>query len=184
MTELTNHLTYIIAGVVGCVVLTQLFFTLYLFKALRDSNRERSKLHTDMFGLLRKIEGLTSSKREQMLKHYDAILEDLTHRLPPAIAAQAGEVIFDTESKILSRLAELEPNLKEDAQGMEKMDQLIKSMENLETTIVRLTADAVQNIFTESRKSLFEENEKISSLANSVVTQRVTTTSRSDAPYS
>lgn len=146
-------------GVFGTLLTVQILFTIFLLRFITSARKERSELHKEIFGLVRKLEGLTASKREQMLKHYDTILDDLTHRLPPTIAAQAGEIIFETESKILSRLAEIEPNLKEDERGKQKMDQLIKSMENLEGTIVRLTADAVQDVFAESRKNLFEDKD-------------------------
>ena len=92
-----------------------------------------------------------------MAKQFDKILSDLALRLPPTIAAQAGQTIFETESRILSRLAELEPDLKNDHQSREKMDDLIKSMEALETTIVTVTADTVQNIMASNRQAIFDD---------------------------
>jgi len=146
-------LTVLLAVAVGF----QLLLTLYMAASLRIAERERARLNRDVFGLLKKIEGLTSSRREQMLRHYDKILEQLSVQLPPAIAEEAGQLIFDTESKILTRLAELEPDLKNDSQSREKLDELIKSMESLEATIVSLTANTVQSIMARSRKDLFSE---------------------------
>src|SRR5688572_10532040 len=80
---------------------------LTLVLALRSANRERHALHKELFGLTRKIEGLTAHRREQVLKHYDKILDSLSVRIPTTVASQASQLIFDTESKILARLAEL-----------------------------------------------------------------------------
>jgi hypothetical protein len=111
-----------------------------------------------MFGLVRRIEGLTSHRREQMLKHYDGMLESLSTRLPPTIAAHTSQAIIETESKILQRLAELEPNFRDDESIQRKLDELIHSMEGLEKTIVALAADAVQRVMAEGRRSLIDED--------------------------
>ena len=39
------------------------------------------------------------------------------------------------------------------------MDELIKSMEGLEQTLVSLTTDAVKKVFVESRTTLLDEQE-------------------------
>lgn len=175
---MSSEIIMILVGVFSTLFVTQIFFTFYLFRFIRQARLDRNAIHKEIFGLVRKLEGLTSSKREQMLQHYDTILDDLTHRLPPTIAAEAGNIIFETESKILSRLAEIEPSLREDERAQEKMDQLIKSMENLEGTIVKLTADAVENVFAESRKNLFEEHDM--TIVKTTIDQRYT----QDSPYS
>lgn len=132
----------------------QLLMIIFLTFALRAANRERAELHRQMFGVLKKIEGLTANKREQMLKHYDQMLEELSLRLPPTIAAQASQSIFEAESKILKRLAELENQPKHDQERQQKMDELLKTMEQLEHSLVTLTADTVQTVMTDSRKTL------------------------------
>lgn len=144
--------------VIGCA-LVELLVALYMFLSLRGASKENAQLNKEMFGLLKKIEGLTATRREQMLRAYDQVLEQLANRLPPTIAAQAGTLIFETESKILTRLAELEPLIKKDDLSRRKMDELIKSMENLEKTIIVLTADTVRNVMMENRHSLFEDRE-------------------------
>jgi hypothetical protein len=139
----------------------QILLALYVILNLRHESRERASHYHELYGLLKKIEGLTSNRREQMLKHDDKILERVTTRLPPTIAAQAGQTIYETESMILTRLAELEPSLKVNPEGRRKMEQLIRSMESLEDTIVSLTADTVRNVMTESRRELLNEAEFI-----------------------
>ncbi len=146
------------AGAFAALFVLQSCLAVYLLSSLRAARKERAALHREMYGLVRKLEGLTSGKREQMAKQFDKILSELALRLPPTIAAQAGQTIFETESRILSRLAELEPDLKNDEQSREKMDDLIKSMESLETTIVTVTADTVQNIMAANRQAIFEDD--------------------------
>ena len=146
-----------IAGAGGVLFILQTILALHLMLSLRSASKERQRLNREMFGLLRKIEGLTSGKREQMMKHYDKILDDLVTRLPHTIASQAGTSIFETESRILTRLAELEPNLRNDELGRQKMDDLIQSMEGLESLIVSLTAETVQSVMAENRKVLFQD---------------------------
>ena len=140
----------------ACIV--QLFTSLYMALSLRSASRERNSLNKEMFGLVKRIEAMTSSRREQMLKHYDKILSNLAMRLPPTIAAQASQTIFETESKILARLAELEPALQNDEIGKRKMEELIKSMESLEQTVVTITSEAVRKVMLESRSDLMEED--------------------------
>ena len=137
----------------------QLGICIYMSITLRIASKERAEVNKEIFGLTKKIEGLTSSKREQILKSYDKILENLSARLPITIASQTSNLIFEAESKILCRLAELEPNLKENEEGKKKMDELIKSMEGLEQTLVSLTTDAVKKVFVESRTTLLDEQE-------------------------
>lgn|GEM_PF-2348425 len=163
MLDITEHILIYGALILGGLFVgLQLILTVLMLVSLRAASRERFQLHREMFGLLRKIEGLTANRREQLLKHYDSLLDNLSTRLPPAVAAQTSQIIFETESKILSRLAELEPTLKTDEVARKKMDELIKSMENLEKTIVALAADTVKNVMVEGRRSLFEDEGRFS----------------------
>lgn len=157
MPTLSPDLYPMLLGAAAALVFLQLILAVYMLASLRVASRERAELNKEMFGLLRKIEGLTATRREQMLKHYDKILENLSTRLPPTIAAQASATIFDTESKILARLAELEPAFAKDDASRRKMDELIKAMENLEQTIVALTADTVRKVMVESRRNLLDD---------------------------
>jgi hypothetical protein len=159
MTELSNQILPLgLAGLVGLFIGLQLILTAAVLMSLRASARERSQLNKEMFGLVKRIEGLTSNRREQMLKHYDGMLEMLSTRLPPTIAAHTSQVIIDTESKILNRLAELEPNLRDDETSRKKMDELIASMEHLEQSIVASASDTVQRVMAEGRRSLLDDD--------------------------
>lgn len=152
-----------ISGIAVSLIVAQSIIALYMFIHLRIAAKEQAALSKEMFGLLKKLEGLTASKREQMLKHYDQILDNLSTRLPPTIAAHAGETIFETESKILSRLAELDPSLTKDGENKKKMEELVRSMESLEHTIISLTADTVKKVMVEARHSLMDEEKGFNS---------------------
>lgn len=162
MLEITPNILVILCSV-GVGVFIALLFSVNLFAlwSLKAASRERQTLNKELYGLVKKIEGLTSTRREQMLKHYDGLLEVLSTKLPMAVATHTSQIIFDTEAKILTRLAELEPNLQSDERGKEKLDDLIKSMEGLERTIVNLTSDAVRNVMVEGRRSLFEGDSEL-----------------------
>jgi len=155
MSELMSDTTLLVAVILGAAVVLQFVLGIYMAASLRIASCERARLNKEMFGLLRKIEGLTAGRREQMLKHYDTILDEISNRLPPTVAAEAGQMIFEMESKILSRLAELEPNLGEDEASLKKMEGLIKSMEGLEATLVSLTANTVRSVMASRRRDLF-----------------------------
>lgn len=161
MSALTPEMLMIVCVSAGSfLLLLSIVLSISVLLALRKAAREREIVNRELSGLFERIERLTSSGREQILKHYDGLLESLSQRLPTAVAAQASEVIFDTESKILFRLAELDPSLNKDAESRRKMDELIKSMEGLERTIVDLTSDAVRHVMVEGRQSLFPEESK------------------------
>ncbi len=147
---------FLVVGMLGLFIGLQLLVAVAVLVSIRSSARERNVLHKEMYGLVRRIEGLTSHRREQILKHYDGMLENLSMRLPPAIAAHTSSAILETESKILHRLAELEPSLGQDEGSRRKMDELIRSMEGLEKTIVALAADTVQRVMAEGRRSLLD----------------------------
>ena len=50
--------------------------------------------------------------------------------------------MFETEQRIPARLAELEPNLKSCPEARDKMEDLIRAIENLEDGMVVIAADA------------------------------------------
>lgn len=158
MIEITQDMIYLVGTVLGALTLIQLILAIYMGVSLRLAAKERASLNKEMFGLVRRIEALTSNRREQMLKHYDRILANLTMRIPSTVAAQASQTIFEAESKILARLAELEPDIKNDEISRRKMDDLIRSLESLEQTIVALTSEAVRKVMVDSRSDLFDED--------------------------
>lgn len=150
-------LNQVIVLIAAAALAMQFLLSVVTIVALRTFSREQSRLHTELFGLLRKLEGLTASRREQVLRHYNKLLETMSARLPTTVAAQAGQVIFEAESRLLARLAELEPNLHSDADSKRKLDELIVSMEKLEQTLVNLTADTVHKVMVEGRRSLIAD---------------------------
>lgn len=154
-----------ISAAIGIV---QLLTCCLLLMAQRSLKQEAAALNKETFGLLRRFEGLTASKREKILKEYDRMLEELSNRLPTTIAAQASQRIFETESRILNRLAELEPVLKEDKMSQNRMDELIRSMEQLEEALVGSTAETVKKVFLETRSSLFSEDGQIENMTSRI----------------
>ena len=161
MPEITLQVPLIAAAAflgIGALLVVLMAATLF---SLRASQRERLLLNREIYGMLKKIEGLTATKREQVMKHYDKMLESLAVRLPATVAAHASQTIFETESKILSRLAELEPNLRGDEVSKRRMNELIKTMENLENTIVCLTSDTVKKVMLESRRDVLEDSDSL-----------------------
>lgn len=151
---------HIIAIIVGALA-AQAMVSLYLLLAFRRANKEQSKIEREMFGLVKKLEGLTANKRENILRHYDQMLEQLETRLPSAVAARASELIFDTESRILNRLAEIDPSLKSNEEGKKKLNELIVTMESLEDTVVTTASDAVRKVILENRQRLSEIDPEI-----------------------
>ena len=157
MDQQTLLIVSVIFGAFGAAIVALAGFTLL---SLRSAARERQSLHTEMYGILRKIEGINASRREQMVRQYDGILENLAARLPKVIATQTSSMIIETEGKVLARLAELEPNLREDDEARKKMDELVRSMEKLEETVVAIAADTVHQVLSESRRELLSDEEK------------------------
>lgn len=159
MPELSQQMLLVVVALAGLFVGLQLLLTIGVILTLKSSARERAVLNKETFGLVKRLEGLTATRREQILKHYDSILDQLSNSLPPTIAAHTSQLIFETESKILTRLAELEPNLRTDDASRRKMDELIKSMETLEKTIVALASDTVRRVMNESRRTLLDDSQ-------------------------
>lgn len=157
MDEFTTFLQSPLGIVVIAASSVQFILSIYIGFAVRSALREHHILSREMFGVMRKIEGLTAHRREIFMRQYEKLMDSLSARLPTTISAHASEAIFETESKILKRLAELEPHLADDEVSKRKMDDLIASMEKLDKTIVALTSDTVRKVMLESREQLFDE---------------------------
>ncbi len=156
MFEISNLNSPVLAPVFTLLTILQAIIIVALSSRLKVALKEIRELNRETFGMLRKIEGLTATKRDQIAKHYDKILEGLSKKLPTLVAAHTSDKIFETESNILKRLAELEPNFGKDDKQRKKLDELIHTMENLEQTIVGLTADTVYAAMQESRREILE----------------------------
>ena len=144
----------------------QFVLALVMLAVIKSTSRERAEMTKELYAQVKRIEALTSERREQMLKHYDHILEDLTNRVPVMVAGRASQQIFDTESKILQRLAELEPNLKGDETARQKIDAIIKSMEKLEDNVISITSEAVRQALLDGRSDLFDNDTQIAKALN------------------
>jgi len=143
----------------GLVLGGQVLICVWMLVSLHLATKERARLTTEVFGLLKKIEVLTASRRERFIRHYDTILQALSNRLPPTIAAEVSQQIIETESKILRRVAELEPNLRDNLESRKKLEEIIHSMEGLERSIVTSASNTVKNVMLESRRTLLLESE-------------------------
>jgi len=157
MTEISNEFLFYFGAAAAAFVLLQFVLSVAMVLSLRAASQERSRTEKDIFGLLRKIEGLTASKREQVARHYDTMVGSLLKRLPATIGSEASTMILETESKILHRLAELEPSFATNRQAREKMDDLIHTMEKLEQTLISVTAETVSRVMNESREDFLRE---------------------------
>jgi hypothetical protein len=153
----------ILTALVIAALMLNLLFSIWVIVCVRSMGKENQNLNKEMFGLVKRIEGLTSHRRDQVLGQFDKLVEHLSSRIPTMVAAKASERIFETESTILKRLAEIDPELANE-EGKEKLDSLIHSMESLEKTVISHTATAVHQVMLENRKSLFEEESASDSL--------------------
>lgn len=136
------------------IVQSCLLIVLSLKTARSQKNAE--KLHTAMFGLMKRIEGMTSDKRTKMITEFDHVLDRLSTRLPPVLASRAGQALYEAEKSLLQKMVSLEARLDQTPQEQEELNQIIESLESLDTQIIALTADTVHEVMLESRKHLFD----------------------------
>ena len=155
--------TYILNAlwILGCVTVFQVLAIATLISSFHRLKKETSELLKETHGCMRKIEGLTASRREAFVKQYEKLHEQLTTRVPITVASHASTSIFEAEKKILTRLAELEPQMKADPVSLRKFDDLIRTMEDLEQTIVTLTAESVKKVLHDSRGDFLAEEESL-----------------------
>ena len=112
---------------------------------------ENRRLNREAFGLMRKIEGLSCDRRSEILGRYEKLLTNLGNQLPIKISNRLRDKIFAAESAFLTRLAEIEPNLKDDAVARQRMDELICQLEQLEEVFVSAAAEVVNVALEEGR---------------------------------
>ena len=142
-----------IAGLCLITSIVAVFLMLYLALSARAAHKAIHESAKELYGIMKRIEGLTSGKREQILKEYDKIVLGLRLRLPTVIAAQASDSIFETESSILKNLAAIDPSIK-DEKHKEKLDELIRTMEKLQETLTVLVSETVQKALEDARKEI------------------------------
>jgi hypothetical protein len=146
----------VLLGLMVIVLALQVSVAFYLLGKLQFASQERSKLYLELFGMLRKIEGLSSGRRALISHNLDIMLERLAKQLPSRIAAEAGEVIYKTESSMLKVLADLEPNLPQMPAMKERVEKLVISMESLESTVVSLTSETVRQAIMDTKRSILD----------------------------
>lgn len=139
------------------IVCIQLAVAIGVFLSLQSAARERAEYRRELTELLQKIDLLTTPTRERIIGRYDGMLADLVEQVPERVLRETGQKIFDTESRIIARLAELEPDLKRDPIGREKMNEIIESMESLESSISSIAAETVGGALRAARAELLEE---------------------------
>jgi hypothetical protein len=121
-----------------------------LHRALSEHRRTTEEMRL----MVRKTEAITADEREQIVRLYDRFVQRILRRLPDELAETTEEALFRTEELILRRLAELEPNLRHDPQARTRLDDIIRSMETLNDSIIRVNVDAVERALRENRESL------------------------------
>ena len=145
-----------LVGLMVIVLALQISVALYLLGKFQFASKEQSRLYHELFGILRKIEGLSSGRRALIAHNLDILLEQLVKQLPSRIAAEAGEIIYKTESSMLKALADLEPNLPQLPGMKERVEKLVVSMEGLESTVVLLTTETVRQAILDTKRSILD----------------------------
>lgn len=136
------------------LLLLQLALALFALHRCRAAERERGQLHQELFGIMKRIEGLSTGRRALITYQFDNMLDLLIKQLPTRIASEAGQRIFDTESQILKVISEIEPGVGENGVLRERMEQVVKSMENLEAVVVSVTCESVRQAIVDVRTTL------------------------------
>lgn len=151
------------APVLGFLILlaSQLFTFFLIWSSIRQSHRERLVTDKELYGLIRRVEGMTASKQEQVLLYFDELLEGMHTKLPLAIAEEAAGLIRDVESNILSKISHIElSRASQNREQAEHTTDLMLAVESLESTVQKLTANAVHNIMSNTRRHLFSPDKE------------------------
>lgn len=146
-------LFYILAGCCIGLCVTNVLLAVFVFASARSSRKAMDGTLKELFGVMKKIEGLTSGRRAQILREFDKILDGLSARLPTVVAARANDSVFETESGILKRLAEIDPAIKNE-ENKDKLDELIRSMEQLQEAVVSSVSETVRKALDDARREI------------------------------
>jgi hypothetical protein len=103
-----------------------------------------------------RVESVTLPQRAEFLTQYDKVLVSLAERLPKRISAAVSDRVIDIERDVLTRLAELDPHLRDPAVRA-KVDQLVLRMEELESVIVNETERASIEAVRSARALFFND---------------------------
>lgn len=134
------------------VLLVQLAGLLAVVRHARTEAKTRERFLRGVYGILKKIEGLTADRRTQMLFRYDQLVERLQRRLPTIVANRISAEIEELESGIISRLSAIDADLLSDGGDPEELEQLLKTMERLERAVLTITTDTVRESLNEGRQ--------------------------------
>ena len=137
----------------------QIISCFYVVLALRESSEESNVLNRQTFGLLKRVEGIVASKQQQICAEYDAMLSTLSNTLPKIVSEKAGREVQATQRQILMRLAELEPKVRGDKIASDKMNELIKSTQELEFAMMNAASYSVEQVLFEARKFVFSDTD-------------------------
>jgi hypothetical protein len=132
----------------------QLLVMVAALRLIRKTNRERRQFDRNVTDTLQQMEVVMMRDRNQLASHYDNMLESLSSRLPSVISTRAGDAVFEIEKQVLAKLAAVHPNLDIDD---EEVDNLIRTMERLEDSVIAATGDVVRETILESRKGIFAD---------------------------
>lgn len=142
---------------IAALICTQLALALGVLLSLRSAATERREHRQEIAAMVQKIELLTAPTRERVIGRYDGMLANLVEKIPEKVMRETGQKIFDAESRIIARLAEIEPNLKRDPVSREKMNEIIESMESLESSVSAIAAETVDDALRAAREELLDE---------------------------
>ena len=145
------------ATIFACVI--QVISCFYVVLALRESTEENNLLNRQTFGLLKRVEGIVATKQQQICAEYDSMLSTLSNKLPKIVSEKAGKEVQATQRQILMRLAELEPKLRDDKVATDKMNELIKSTQELEFAMMNAASYSVEQVLHEARKFVFSDSD-------------------------
>jgi hypothetical protein len=152
---------FLLSSFSAAVIALALVSSAAMLLALRRFSRDRENTQRSLDDIGTRLEALTGQLSDRYLNttdtNYSSVLDSLVERLPNVVAQETGNQIFETESKILTRLAEIDPMLRNDVEAQRKMDEIIRSMENLEKNIIGLTAAAVKTVMIEKRDELLRQ---------------------------
>jgi len=140
-------------------ILIQIALLICSYTIAKRSIGGLTQLEHELFGLAKKIEGLTAPKRELLVKEFDQLLEKLAQDLPQAVTNTTSERIVEAERRILQRLAEIGPALSKDEEGKRKMEEFIVSLEKLEESVIDSTNEVVQRVMLNSRRELIASDQ-------------------------
>jgi len=138
----------------AAIVLLGFFQLLVVLAALLHLKRtriERYEVNQSIQQMLQRLEVLNLRDRGEFVHLYEGMVESLVNRLPVMVSTRAGDAIFEIEKRVLAQLALIDPRLTSSAQTV---DDLIRSMEKLEDTVITVVASSVRDALLDSKEGI------------------------------